>query len=329
MKSRTKFELSDAQLAALFAKAGIAGISDIRPLGAGEFNACYAAKGADGKGYALKIAPPPEAEVLPYEKGMMEAELYWYGKMKGIVNIPEIYYADTSCELLPAVWFIMELLDGAAPNQLGLTKEGLAEADAQIIAMCAAIHQIKGEQFGYIQGTQYATWYENIRALTAQLTDWCRQKGHPSKKGNTMLHYIDRYRDILSAVECRMVNYDLWYTNIIAKKENGALTLWWIDPERCFWGDRMADFVCFSFLNTGLKQPQKIYEIYNSFSGDKLTVCKETQVRYAVMLCYMGLIQEAEKYYRYTPRHFGWWRNVVSGNFVFQKGLKILKEYDK
>lgn len=44
-----------------------------------------------------------------------------------------------------------------------------------------------------------------------------------------------------------MVNFDIWWPNIICNRENGEIKYAWIDPERSFWGDRIADFVCLEY----------------------------------------------------------------------------------
>ena len=325
MISKTKYNLSYKDIYKIFEKAGISGANNIRPLGDGEFNAVFAVDGADGKGYALKVAPT--VEVLPYEKGMLEAEVFWYNQMKDVINVPEIYFFDKSGDVIPTAWFIMERLDGVNPFKMELSKTEKREVNEELIRMCARIHKKHNDKFGYIQRGLYDTWYENIRSLTLEMIDCCKQKGHRSPRGEKLLSYIDKYKDILTDVECCMVNYDLWAPNIIAKRVDGKIKLWWIDPERSFWGDRMCDFVCFDIMDPMSKDKKWIYDAYNAVSDETVDETKKYQVRFAVMLCYMGLIMETEKYYRYTPTHFGWWRNVLADNlYYYKKGFKILKK---
>jgi Ser/Thr protein kinase RdoA (MazF antagonist) len=68
MISRAKYKISTTAIAELFEAAKIGGVTDIAPLGAGEYNAVFAVK-ADGKEYAVKIAPAEDAVVLKYEQG--------------------------------------------------------------------------------------------------------------------------------------------------------------------------------------------------------------------------------------------------------------------
>lgn len=55
-----------------------------------------------------------------------------------------------------------------------------------------------------------------------------------------------------------MVNYDLWTLNIIASEKDGKTQFTLIDPERCFWGDRAADFVCMEILRPLSKNGRRL-----------------------------------------------------------------------
>ena len=44
-----------------------------------------------------------------------------------------------------------------------------------------------------------------------------------------------------------MLNFDLWYGNILCVKNEDSLKLIIIDPERTFWGDCMFDFANLEF----------------------------------------------------------------------------------
>lgn len=59
MKSKTKYLLSNEIIEKCFVKAGFNKISNIATLGAGMYNSVYSVT-ADGKDYAIKIAPPDD-----------------------------------------------------------------------------------------------------------------------------------------------------------------------------------------------------------------------------------------------------------------------------
>lgn len=326
MKSRTKYEIDNSTIEKLFNAAGINGDMEITPLGAGEYNAVFSVK-ADGREYALKIAPKADAPVLNYEKGMMAAEVFWYKQIREhtSVTVPEVIYSDFSKSLIPADYFIMEKLTGQQLDGMELSEAEKGEAAAEIAKMVAGIHNIKNNKFGYVQNTLYDDWYQAIRAMVQSLLGDCARRGWKSSRGKKLLKYIDKYKTVLESAECCMVNFDLWPSNILCRREDGVIKYAWIDPERSFWGDRIADFVCLETM-TPLAEKKKSLAAYNSAADRTITATKEENIRYAVALAYLGLIMETEKYYRYTLFHYGWWRNVSVCKIFFKKAFDALKQ---
>lgn len=330
MKSRTKYAIDINIAREIFKKADLGNVKSISPLGAGEFNAVYSVI-SNSKEYVIKIAPKDESNILEYEKGMMRAEIYWYERMRNDtdINVPEVYFYDFSRTIIPTDYFIMEKVNGKEPIKENFTADELIEIDRNMAKMAASMHSVKGEKFGYIQNHLYDNWYDAIRAMTVSLIKSAKNKGHGSRLGKKLLNYIDEYADILRKADCSMVNYDIWTPNILVDRKDGKLIYHWIDPERCFWGDKISDFVCLEYSHT-LENKKESLAAYNSVSSSPVTFNCENNIRYAIMMCYLALIQEVEKYYRYTPFMFGWWRNVMSGIFFFAKeGLKILKNDGK
>lgn len=326
MISKTKFAIDPDTIRRLFARAGIQNITNIAPLGAGEYNAVFSAC-ADGRDYVLKIAPSEEIPVLTYEHNIMEAELFWYEQMrtKTSVRVPKIYYSDFSKSEIPTNWFIMEKLSGTQLDKTDF-QTNTEKEHAQIITaeMAAEIHTIKNDKFGYIQNRLYDNWYDAIHSFVENLLKNCAAKGKTSKRGTRLLQYIDRYRNILEQAECTMVNFDIWAPNIMCRRENGTLQYAWIDPERSFWGDRILDFCCLEFMEP-LQNKSKSLAAYNAVSDKKVTATKEERIRYAIGFAYLGLVMETEKYYRYSPCRFGWWRNVFASKAIFSQAFKELK----
>lgn len=324
MISRTKYRADEATVAKLFESAGISGAADIAPLGAGEYNAVYRAK-AGGKEYAIKIAPRDCARVLTYEKDMMASEVYWYSLMRAHtpIRVPEIHRADFEKTLIPASWFIMEKLEGKQLDQMELTEEERVEANAQMARMAAMMHKIKNDRFGYIQNGLYDDWHQAIRAMTAALVKDAAAKGMGTRRGKKLLRLIDEHRDALKKAECRMVNFDIWPTNIICRREADGIQYAWIDPERCFWGDPVADFVCLEVM-APLAEKKVSLAAYNSIADRPVEANAQEGVRYAIALAYLALIMEVEKYYRYTPFHFGWWRNVAACARFYKAAFSML-----
>lgn len=325
MISKTKYKIDNVTIEKLFKAAGMGEASDISPLGAGEYNAVYSVK-ANGIEYALKIAPTDDVPVLTYEKEMMVSEVFWYKKIKenSRVIVPEVYYADFSKELIPTNYFIMEKLLGQQLDKMDLSEREKENSVAEVAKMVAQMHKIKNDKFGYIQNELWEDWYQAIRGMVKAILDDCVGKGRKSKRGEKLLSYIDKYKSVLEKAECSMVNFDIWPPNIMCRREGNEIKYAWIDPERSYWGDRIVDFVCLEMGNT-LADKKKTLTAYNSVADKLVNVTDEEKIRYAVAQGYLGLIMEVEKYFRYTPFHYGWWRNVAASKWLFKNAFEVLK----
>ena len=325
MKSRSKTEVTFALASEMMKKAGLGTAVSAEPLGAGEFNTVLAVKTNDGNAYALKVAPSEDADVQLYEKGMMRSEVHFYSLMREHtdISVPDVLYTDFSHELLPADWFVMTLIKGRHPSgEKGEEATALAE---ELARMAASMHKVKGEGFGYIQRGLRPSWHEAVRAMTEDLLRDAEKKGVRSRRGEKLLRLIDKHAGTLNKAECRMVNYDIWMPNIIVQETAEGKKFWWIDPERSFWGDPVADFVCLEFFKPFRKKTLSA-RAYNECADVPVTLSREEEIRWGVMMAYMGLLQEVEKHYRYTPLMFGWWRNVISSALVYRAGFKALKK---
>ena len=327
MKSRSKTEVTFALASEMMKKAGLGTAVSAEPLGAGEFNTVLAVKTNDGNAYALKVAPAEDADVQLYEKGMMRSEVHFYSLMREHtdISVPDVLYADFSHELIPADWFVMTLIKGRHPS--GEKGEEAAALAEELARMAASMHKVKGEGegFGYIQRGLRPSWHEAVRAMTEDLLRDAEKKGVRSRRGEKLLRLIDKHADTLNKAECRMVNYDIWMPNIIVQETAEGKKFWWIDPERSFWGDPVADFVCLEFFKPFRKKTLSA-RAYNERADVPVTLSREEEIRWGVMMAYMGLLQEVEKHYRYTPLMFGWWRNVISSALVYRAGFKALKK---
>jgi len=329
MVSKTKIEVDKKTIQSLFEQAGIEGVSEIVPLGEGEYNAVYAATTTTNE-YVIKISPPDRISTLTYEKNMLSSELYWYRELKEHtdISIPHIYHSDFSKKLLPSPYIIMEKVKGTPLDKMDFNDHEKEAALAEKARMLAQIHRIKNNKFGYVQGGLFDTWHQAIRSMASAVLQDGLKKGHRSRRGERLLTYIDLNKEILEGVECSMVNYDLWDPNILCRRETGGVTYTWIDPERSCWGDRIADFVCLEPL-TPLEEKVSSFKAYNSVADQPMRITPEERVRYAVALGYLALILEVEKYYRYSPLHFGWWRNTIASKLAYRQSLQDLKKWSR
>ena len=325
MVSRTKYLLDNKTITRLFENAGITGITSIAPLGAGEYNAVYAVK-AD-KEYVLKVAPAADTPILTYEKEMMKSEVYWYSLLRTQtdIRVPEVYFADDSKTLIPTAYFIMEKLAGTQMDQFQMTAEEKTECSRRVAQMVAQLHQIQNTEFGYLQNGLHGNWYAALTSMLENLIYDAERVGKKSPKGRKLLAYAQKYESILKKVPCTMVNYDAWMPNMLCRRlKNGEIEIAWIDPERSFWGDRIFDFICLEFPKPLSKKTLSV-RAYNEVSGQPILCSREECIRFAFAEGVMALIQEVEKYYRYTPHHFGWWRNVLSAAMLYKQAFRTLE----
>lgn len=325
MVSRTKYLLDDKTVTRLFENAGITGITSIAPLGAGEYNAVYAVR-AD-KAYVLKVAPAADTPILTYEKEMMQSEVYWYSLLRTQtdIRVPEVYFADDSKTLIPTAYFIMEKLEGTQMDKFRMTAEEKTECSRRVAQMVAQLHKIQNTEFGYVQNGLYGNWYDALTSMLENLICDAERVGKKSPKGRKLLAYARKYESILKEVPCTMVNYDAWMPNMLCRRlENGKIEIAWIDPERSFWGDRIFDFICLEFPKPLSKKTLSV-RAYNEVSGQPILCSREECIRFAFAEGVMAMIQEVEKYYRYTPHHFGWWRNVLSAAMLYKHAFRTLE----
>lgn len=118
-----------------------------------------------------------------------------------------------------------------------------------------------------------------------------------------------------------MVNFDLWDSNILYHKGN----IVWIDPERSFYGDPIGDFITQGAgQKTALKDKQKELAIYNKNAKIPIEAGAEAEIRYAVMVAYLALIEEVEKYVRYEPNEENYIRNTVDARDMYDLAFAIL-----
>ncbi|MBR5932368.1 MAG: phosphotransferase [Treponema sp.] len=323
--SKTKYDATEAEIKELFSFHKIGNVTETAALGNGEFNSAYKVTCDNGISYVLKIAPPEDAKVLTYENNMMKSEVFWYSKMHEKTDIlcPKVYVSDFSKNIIKSNCFIMELMKGKPVWEMGLSEKEFDEVQKQKITMLTKIHKITNDGFGYIQTGLYASWYEALKNMALNLVADCKKLGYDTPYGEKFVSLIDKYKNILNGAPCRMVNFDLWDSNVLYNGETKKIC--WIDPERGFWGDPVADFIT---LGPGPREPlsakQKELDIYNETAQEKILLTHETEIRYELAVCYLSLIEEVEKYVRYEPDNPTYIRNAVDSKEMFEMAFKFL-----
>lgn len=325
--SRTKYDVSNEEIALIFREAGFGTVSEIRILGAGEFNSAFAVV-ADGKTYALKVAANNDA-VQIYEKNMMVSEVHWYQVMseQTDLRVPQVYFTDFTKQIIPTNYFIMEFITGTQKDELQLSPEQREKAEAEIARMIAELHKIRGEQFGYIQSGLYDNWYIAFRHIVENLIRDTELVGQTLPNAEKLLEYIDRHQALLETVPCRLISFDAWDPNFISVSDDPEQPAFvWIDPERCFWGDPVFDFVTMQLGRWKLAEKTAALAAYNEIAEFPVTATRDEVIRYALGLCYLGAIMDSEKYYRYTPELPHWEARIRSADMFYSLGFSMLDE---
>lgn len=325
MVSRTKPELTSGEIQKLFNDACLGNVLFSEKLGDGEYNGVYNVI-TDMGNYVLKVAPLDKTGILSYEQDMMRSEVFWYAQLRANtkIKVPYVYYKDFSHTAFKSDFFIMEKMNGEQLNNAKLSPKEKIWREEETARLTAQMHRVTNDKYGYIQNKLYDSWYSAFKSMTENLIKDAERVKRKSKNGVRLLAYIEKYRDILEKAPCAMVNFDLWYGNILCLRKEKGLELIFIDPERTFWGDPIFDFVNLGSVKT-LDKKEVTLKAYNSVSKVKINCTYEEKIRFAFGLAYLGLIMEVEKYYRYTVRHLGWWRNVAGSAFFFKRAFKILK----
>ena len=217
----------------------------------------------------------------------------------------------------------MERMEGEQLNNAKLSSEERRWCSEEIARITAKFHKVSNDKFGYLQNELYDNWYLALKSMIENLIQDIERTGRHTKRGKKLLFYAEKYKDVLINVPASMVNFDLWYGNILCVKNEDSLKLIIIDPERTLWGDCIFDFANLEFEKM-LNRKETTLSAYNRIAKNKVTCSKEEMIRFAFGIGYLALVQEAEKYYRYTPHHFGWWRNIFSCLFLYKNSFKIL-----
>jgi len=293
LQSKTKYDVSAAQVGALFAAAGLGEAARITPITDGWYNNVLDVT-VGGERYVLKVAPLPEVAVLTHERELMRQELRYYALLRErtTVRTPRIVYEDLTRRLIPCDYFIVEFLPGQRLDKAKLSPEEKAGVKAQTRDILDQFHSIAGEGFGYEQMGLETDWHLALRKMTRALTDDCARFGKRCPPGNKLLGYIERHCALLEAVPSVLVNFDLHPLNMFYHE--GRLAI--LDLERYFWGDKLGDFVY------GVTPPKELG--------------KEERIRFYLLMAYLATLMYTEKYSRYRPWNGTWWADVA-GTWLF------------
>ncbi|WP_327420275.1 aminoglycoside phosphotransferase family protein [Streptomyces sp. NBC_01527] len=265
-------------------------------LGHGWFNVAYRIRLRDGADVVLKIAPPPQVEVMTYERGAMSIELKTLEliRTQTSVAVPDVHYADQSHELCDADYFFMPYIDA---DNLGIVSSELcaAERDAYMEQLGAAnreINSIRGPGFGPLAGPHDPSWRRVFTDIVEDvLVNGERRGVDIGWEYDTVRAVVAEHADSLDEVsEPRLVEWDLWDSNVMVRDGKIACI---IDHERAFWGDPLMEA---NFTGTQLSAFGDPTAFLRGYGHPQLT---ETEhVRRRLYCLHLMLIMVIETVYR-------------------------------
>ncbi|WP_405150812.1 phosphotransferase [Sphaerisporangium sp. NBC_01403] len=307
MESRTKRRLSAAQLDALILGALGTGVASAEELTDGFANAVWRLSLGDGRQVVLKVAPPPDLELLRYERDLLrtEALVYHLATPTGL-PLPRLLHSGFDDPELGGDYLIMSALDGVPWNQA----TSLGDADERVLRHelgrhLATLHAIPGQGlYGYpYAGLTGPTWRDAFIAMMGALMD-------DAVRYATLLpcSLVDIAGGIYSSVHVldevtapALVHFDVWPGNVFLslppEGTPGIQAL--IDHERAFWGDPLAEFITPTIFGE-LRDDDPILAGYRE-AGGKLDLTPEARRREALYRVYLYLILLVESGPRQYP----------------------------
>jgi aminoglycoside phosphotransferase (APT) family kinase protein len=214
----------------------------------GWFNAAYALTLDDGRRVVLKVAPPPDVDVLGYEHDIMSAEVDALRMVRRSTSapVPEVLWFDDEGRHLGTPCFLMTHLPGASLQSIGeqITAEERDAVERALGHHLREINAIRGPAFGLLAATadRHPTWRTAFGALFESVLADGERAGV-----ELLIDYaeartaLERAASALDEVtEPRLVYWDLWEGNVLVDETTHRLT-GMLDLERALWGDPLIE----------------------------------------------------------------------------------------
>lgn len=274
-----------------------AGTDAMRELKEGWFNVAYDLALADGRAVILKIAPPKEAEVLAYEKNLMQTEVASLRLVAGspAIPAPKVYFFDQTHDLCDSDYFFMEKLPGENFERVrdSLPPETRAAISFRIGEIVRAINEYEGNgYFGYpgnpaLRGERWSAAF--LKMIHSVLEDGCRRRAEYGRGYDEIRAAIEAHAPALDAVTAPvLVHWDAWDSNILVAE--GRIT-GIIDFERALWGDPLMEAQFRPIFGEPVTESMRGY--------GKTALTFEEEQRSRLYTLYLGLAMNTECYYRH------------------------------
>ncbi|MGW7548233.1 phosphotransferase family protein [Streptomyces sp. NPDC054770] len=327
MQSLTKRRLSAAGLDALLREATGVGCRLETELTDGWFNTAYLVRLDDGRAAVVKLAPPAEAPVLRYERGIMGTEALVYRHLAdladGTVPAPELLYQGE--DFLAVSVLAGTPWDKAAEQLPPATASALRR---ELGAITARLHTLTSQdgRFGYpapeakLSAADWRTAFTAmVDALLQDADRWDSDLGVPAAGIRTLVAEGGQALD--QVTEPRLVHFDLWPGNIFVDDRAGDPRITGlIDHERAFWGDPAAELVSLEF-GGDIGPDSDLVAGYRA-AGGSLDFSPALRHRLALYSLYLGLILVVECGPRgYDGNHADWTRSYLAERIAALRAL--------
>lgn len=283
-------------------------VSRITEMTEGWFNAVYIVDFAApiSGGYnsvVLKTGVEDGKYVLSYEQDIMGAELKVYSLLENsMVPTPKILASDFSKSIINCGYFIMEKLEG---DNWGHLESKISAANnekliGEIAGYTAAMHNIKGDYFGYIREDEsfhFSTWREAFEAMVKLvISDGIKDK--VDLPYDRILQAFDPLWPVLEEVkEPSLINFDMWKKNIMLIEREGEYVIdGIIDHERAFYGDPCAEFIAGNTICGRVESCKTYMDNYSRVSGKPFSYTKNHEIRLCMYNVYLCLLMGTEVY---------------------------------
>lgn len=257
----------------------------------GFFNAAHALALADGRHVVVKVAPDKSLKLLRYEVDLMATEIECFERgLEAGVPMPALHYGDPEGGVM-----IIDRLKGVS-----LPKARSEMSDAEFLALRREIGELSarfatvtGERFGYPRRsgrTVADSWSESFLAMVDDVLTDIEENGSPlPRPAEEIAAIVHAEKALLDEVtRPALVHFDLWDGNIFVERgENGWRVEAFIDGERAFYGDPIAEIVSITF-GSEAEQAASV----EGFLGREMTAGEER--RLALYRAYLMLILIAE-----------------------------------
>ncbi|MEU5156843.1 phosphotransferase [Glycomyces sp. NPDC021274] len=257
----------------------------------GFFNAAHALALADGRHVVVKVAPDKEHKLLRYEVDLMATEIECFERgLAAGVPMPALHYGDPEGGVM-----IIDRLEGVTlPNaRADMSDEDFLAVRREAGALSARFATVTGERFGYPRKsgrTVADTWSASFLAMVDDVLADIAENGSPlPRPAEEIRAVVAAETDLLDEVtRPALVHFDLWDGNIfVVRGESGWRVEAFIDGERAFYGDPIAELVSLTF-GSDEEQAASV----EGFLGRRMTAGEER--RLALYRVYLMLILVAE-----------------------------------